>query len=358
MSENILLVWALLLFVAVVAGKLAYRFGAPALLLFLGVGMVFGLKFINFQSFEITQFIGMVALCIILFSGGMDTKFSAIKPILAPGVALATAGVAITAFVTGGFIYWFSSWVGLALSFPVALLLASTMASTDSASVFSILRTKKQGLKQHLRPMLELESGSNDPMAYMLTILMVSVVTASSEAESAGLGDSILKFAVQMVVGSGLGYGIGRLAVLTINRINIKNNVSLYSVLLLAFVFFSFSFTTLVWGNGYLAVYITGLVVGNHKLAHRGNLVSFFDGFTWLAQIIMFLTIGLLVNSDELMHPEVLLLGGAVGVFLILVARPLAVFVCMLPFRKFSGRARLFISWVGLRGAVPIIFAT
>ncbi len=358
MSENILLVWALLLFVAVVAGKLAYRFGAPALLLFLGVGMVFGLKFINFQSFEITQFIGMVALCIILFSGGMDTKFSAIKPILAPGVVLATAGVAITAFVTGGFIYWFSSWVGLALSFPVALLLASTMASTDSASVFSILRTKKQGLKQHLRPMLELESGSNDPMAYMLTILMVSVVTASSEAESAGLGDSILKFAVQMVVGSGLGYGIGRLAVLTINRINIKNNVSLYSVLLLAFVFFSFSFTTLVWGNGYLAVYITGLVVGNHKLAHRGNLVSFFDGFTWLAQIIMFLTIGLLVNSDELMHPEVLLLGGAVGVFLILVARPLAVFVCMLPFRKFSGRARLFISWVGLRGAVPIIFAT
>ena len=358
MSENILLVWALLLFVAVVAGKLAYRFGAPALLLFLGVGMVFGLKFINFQSFEITQFIGMVALCIILFSGGMDTKFSAIKPILAPGVVLATAGVAITAFVTGGFIYCFSSWVGLALSFPVALLLASTMASTDSASVFSILRTKKQGLKQHLRPMLELESGSNDPMAYMLTILMVSVVTASSEAESASLGDSILKFAVQMVVGSGLGYGIGRLAVLTINRINIKNNVSLYSVLLLAFVFFSFSFTTLVWGNGYLAVYITGLVVGNHKLAHRGNLVSFFDGFTWLAQIIMFLTIGLLVNSDELMHPEVLLLGGAVGVFLILVARPLAVFVCMLPFRKFSGRARLFISWVGLRGAVPIIFAT
>ena len=356
MSENILLVWALLLFVAVVAGKVAYRFGAPALLLFLGVGMVFGLKFISFQSFEITQFIGMIALCIILFSGGMDTKFAAIKPILGPGIVLATAGVAVTAFVTGGFIYLFSSWVGLALSFPVALLLASTMASTDSASVFSILRTKKQGLKQNLRPLLELESGSNDPMAYMLTILMVSVVTSSSEGLETG--DSILRFAVQMIVGSGLGYGIGRLAVLTINRINIKNNVSLYSVLLLAFVFFSFSFTTLVWGNGYLAVYITGLVVGNHKLAHRGNLVSFFDGFTWLAQIAMFLTIGLLVNSDELMHSEVLLLGGAVGVFLILVARPLAVFLCLLPFRKFTGRARLFVSWVGLRGAVPIIFAT
>lgn len=346
----------MLLFVAVMAGKVAYRFGAPALLLFLGVGMVFGLNFISFQSFEITQFIGMVALCIILFSGGMDTKFTEIRPIIGPGVVLATAGVAVTAFVTGGFIYYFSSWVGLALSFPVALLLASTMASTDSASVFSILRTKKQGLKQHLRPLLELESGSNDPMAYMLTILMVSVVTLSGEGVS--LGENIMKFVVQMVVGSALGYGIGRLAVFTINRINIKSNLSLYSVLLLAFVFFSFSFTTLVWGNGYLAVYITGLVVGNCRLAHRGHLTTFFDGFTWLAQIIMFLTIGLLVNSDELMHPEVLLLGGAVGVFLIFVARPLAVLLCLLPFRKFTARARLFISWVGLRGAVPIIFAT
>lgn len=356
MSENILLVWALLLFVAVLAGKVAYRFGAPALLLFLGVGMIFGLNFINFHSFEITQFIGMLALCIILFSGGMDTKFAEIKPIMGPGVVLATAGVAITACVTGGFIYFFSSWVGLAMSFPVALLLASTMASTDSASVFSILRTKKQGLTQHLRPLLELESGSNDPMAYMLTILMVSVVTLSGEGVS--MGNTIMKFVVQMLVGSALGYGIGRLAVFTINRINIKNNASLYSVLLLAFVFFSFSFTTLVWGNGYLAVYITGLVVGNHKLSHRGNLATFFDGFTWLAQIVMFLTIGLLVNSDELMYPEVLMLGGAVGVFLIFVARPLAVFLCLLPFRKFTARARLFVSWVGLRGAVPIIFAT
>jgi cell volume regulation protein A len=354
--ENILLVWAMLLFVAVVAGKVAYRFGAPALLLFLGVGMFFGFEFIHFESFEFTQFIGMLALCIILFSGGMDTKFSEIKPILGPGVVLATVGVALTALLCGGFIYFFSGWVGLALSFPVALLLASTMASTDSASVFSILRTKKQGLRQNLRPMLELESGSNDPMAYMLTVLLVSVVM------NEGFGDSwyesLLQFVVQMLVGCALGYGIGRLAVFTINRINIKNNASLYSVLLLAFVFFSFSFTTLVWGNGYLAVYITGLVVGNYKIAHRGNLVTFFDGFTWLAQIVMFLVIGLLVDVRELLKPEVLLLGGAVGAFMILVARPVAVFVALAPFRRFSTKARMYISWVGLRGAVPIIFAT
>lgn len=354
--ENILLVWAMLLFVAVVAGKVAYRFGAPALLLFLGVGMFFGVKIISFESFEFTQFIGMLALCIILFSGGMDTKFSDIKPILAPGVMLATVGVAITALLCGLFIYLFSGWVGLALSFPVALLLASTMASTDSASVFSILRTKKQGLRQNLRPMLELESGSNDPMAYMLTVLMVEVVM--SEGSGVGWGESVLQFIVQMLVGCALGYGIGRLAVFAINRINIKNNASLYSVLLLAFVFFSFSFTTLLWGNGYLAVYITGLVVGNHKLAHRGNLVTFFDGFTWLAQIVMFLVIGLLVDVRELLKPEVLLLGGAVAAFMILVARPVAVFLSLAPFRRFSAKARLYISWVGLRGAVPIIFAT
>ena len=356
MTENILLVWALLLYVAVIAGKVAYRFGAPALLLFLGVGMMFGLHFIKFESFEFTQFIGMIALCIILFSGGMDTKFSEIRPILGPGIVLATLGVVITAAVTGVFIYFFSSWVGLAMSLPVSLLLASTMASTDSASVFSILRTKKQGLKENLRPLLELESGSNDPMAYMLTILLVTVAT--SAGGDVDFGQSILKFVVQMVVGGVLGHAPGPLAVLAMNRIDIKNNVSLYPVLLLASVFFSFSFTSLLWGNGYLAVYITGLVVGNHKIAHRGNLTTFMDGFTWLAQIVMFITIGLLVNSDELMHPEVLILGVAVALFLMFVARPLSVFVGLLPFRHFSRRARIFVSWVGLRGAVPIIFAT
>ncbi len=356
MNEHFLLVGAMLLFVAVMAGKVAYRFGAPALLLFLGVGMVFGLNFISFRSFDITQGIGMLALCIILFTGGMDTKFSDIRPILGPGVVLATVGVALTALFVGAFIYLFSNWVGLALSFPVSLLLASTMASTDSASVFSILRTKKQGLSQNLRPLLELESGSNDPMAYMLTIVMVSVVTSSGG--EVGAWNTILRFFVQMLVGGALGYGIGRVAVFTINKINIKNNASLYSVLLLAFVFFSFSFTSLVWGNGYLAVYVTGLVVGNYKIAHRGNLTTFFDGFTWLAQIVMFLTIGLLVNADELLQRDVLLLGLAVGAFLILVARPLAVFISLAPFRRFTFKARTYISWVGLRGAVPIIFAT
>ena len=353
-GENVVLVGALLLFVAVMAGKVAYRFGAPALLLFLGVGMLFGLNFISFRSVEMTQFVGMIALCIILFTGGMDTKFSEIKPIIGPGVVLATVGVVMTAFVLAGFVWLVAPWLGVEMPFALALLLASTMSSTDSASVFSILRSKKQGLKQNLRPLLELESGSNDPMAYMMTILLISVVANTSG--STGLGMSVVFFVVQMVVGAVSGYLIGRLAVWTINRIKLANH-SLYSVLLLAFIFFSFAFTDLIKGNGYLAVYLSGLVIGNHKLEQKRSLTVFFDGFTWLMQIVMFLTLGLFVNSDELLQPEVLLLGGLVGAFMILVARPLTVFACLLPFRKFTTKARLYVSWVGLRGAVPILFA-
>ena len=353
-GENVVLVGALLLFVAVMAGKVAYRFGAPALLLFLGVGMLFGLDFISYRSVDMTQFVGMIALCIILFTGGMDTSFQEIKPIIGPGVVLATVGVVMTAVVLAGFVWLIAPWIGLQVSFPLALLLAATMSSTDSASVFSILRSKKQGLKQHLRPLLELESGSNDPMAYMLTILLISVVTNTSG--DVGMGMSIVYFVIQMIVGALSGYLIGRLAVWTINRINLANH-SLYSVLLLAFIFFAFAFTDLVKGNGYLAVYLAGLVVGNHKLTQKRSLTVFFDGFTWLMQIVMFLTLGLFVNSDELLRPEVLILGCAVGAFMILVARPVTVFVCLLPFRRFTAKARLYISWVGLRGAVPILFA-
>ena len=353
-GENVVLVGALLLFVAVMAGKVAYRFGAPALLLFLGVGMLFGLNFISYRSVEMTQFVGMISLCIILFTGGMDTKFSEIKPIIGPGVVLATVGVVMTAFVLAGFVWLVAPWLGIEIPFALALLLASTMSSTDSASVFSILRSKKQGLKQNLRPLLELESGSNDPMAYMMTILLISVV--SNTSSGVGLGMSVVFFVVQMVVGALSGYLIGRLAVWTINRIKLANH-SLYSVLLLAFIFFSFAFTDLIKGNGYLAVYLSGLVIGNHKLEQKRPLTVFFDGFTWLMQIVMFLTLGLFVNSNELLEPRVLILGGLVGAFMILVARPLTVFTCLLPFRKFTTKARLYVSWVGLRGAVPILFA-
>ena len=356
LNENFLLIGALLLFVAVLAGKAAYRLGAPALLLFLGVGVLFGYNdFVSFHSADFAEFVGMVALCIILFGGGMDTSFADIRPVMIPGVIMATLGVALTATIVGLFIYFIAPMIGVEqeISLPFALLMAATMSSTDSASVFSILRTKKQGLRENLRPLLELESGSNDPMAYVLTVVLVSVVNGDNVTASNVVGT----FFVQMLVGAVLGYAFGRVTVWIINKINIRSNQSLYSVLLLACAFFTFSFTTMVYGNGYLAVYIAGLVVGNMKIVHRNMLRIFFDSFTWLLQIVLFLILGLIVDVHELICADVLIMGGLIGAFMIFVARPVAVFLSLAPFRKFTTKARTYVSWVGLRGAVPIIFA-
>ena len=355
-AGNILLIGSILLFVSIVVGKTGYRFGVPTLLLFLMVGMAFGSDGlgIQFHSAKEAQFIGMVALSIILFSGGMDTKFSDIKPILAQGIALSTLGVLLTALFAGLFIWWLSgmSWTNIHFPLITSLLLASTMSSTDSASVFAILRSQKINLKHNLRPMLELESGSNDPMAYMLTVVLIQL----TQSASMGIGGILSSFFIQFIVGAIAGYLLGKLAILMLNRLNIDNQ-SLYPILLLSFVFFTFSLTDLLGGNGYLAVYIAGMMVGNARIMHRKEINTFMDGLTWLFQIIMFLCLGLLVNPHEMI--EVALVALLIGVFMIVIARPLSIFICMLPFgKKITLKSRLFVSWVGLRGAVPIIFAT
>ena len=300
-AENILLVGSILLFVSIVVGKTGYRFGVPALLLFLVVGMAFGSDGLGFQfhSAQTAQFIGMVALSIILFSGGMDTKFTEIRPILTPGIVLSTVGVLLTALFTGLFIWWISgmSWSNIYLPLTTSLLLASTMSSTDSASVFAILRSQKMNLKYSLRPMLELESGSNDPMAYMLTIVLIQFLQSSGMGAGAILGS----FAVQFLVGAAAGYGLGKLAILILNKINVDNQ-ALYPILLLSFVFFTFAITDRLHGNGYLAVYIAGIMVGNNKIMYRKEIATFMDGLTWLFQIIMFLMLGLLVNPHEMLE--------------------------------------------------------
>ena len=355
-AENILLVGSILLFVSIIVGKTGYRFGVPALLLFLVVGMLFGSDGLGlqFHNAKEAQFIGMVALSIILFSGGMDTKFTEIKPILSPGIVLSTLGVLLTALFTGLFIWWLSgmSWTNIHLPLITSLLLASTMSSTDSASLFAILRSQKMNLKHNLRPMLELESGSNDPMAYMLTIVLIQFIQSSGM----GVSQIALSFVIQFIVGAAAGYLLGKLAILMLNRLNIDNQ-SLYPILLLSFVFFTFSVTDLMKGNGYLAVYIAGMMVGNNKIMHRKEIYTFMDGLTWLFQIIMFLMLGLLVNPHEML--PVMLTAVLVSVFMTFVARPLSVWLSLLPFgRKITNKSKLFISWVGIRGAAPIIFAT
>jgi potassium/proton antiporter, CPA1 family (TC 2.A.36) len=325
------------------------------LLLFLLVGMFFGSDGLGlqFNNTHQAQAIGMVALSVILFSGGMDTKVADIKPIMSAGVVLSTAGVLLTALFTGLFIWIISGMSFTNISFPLttSLLLAATMSSTDSASVFAILRSQKMNLKHNLRPMLELESGSNDPMAYMLTIVLIQIILSGSM----NAGEIAGNLAVQFLVGGAGGYILGKLTVLFLNKINIDNQ-SLYAILLLGCVFFTFTITDRLHGNGYLAVYIAGMVVGNKKIVFRKEIATFMDGMSWLFQIIMFLTLGLLVNPHEMLN--VALVAILVGVFLILIGRPLSVFLCLLPFRKINFKSKLFVSWVGLRGAVPIIFAT
>lgn len=355
-AENILLIGSVLIFSSILISKTGYRFGIPTLLLFLLVGMFFGSDGLGlqFNSAEDAQFIGMIALSIILFSGGMDTKYQDIKPVLTPGIILSTVGVLLTTLLTGSFIFLLSEWnrTNIELTLMASLLLAATMSSTDSASVFSLLRSQKMNLKENLRPMLELESGSNDPMAYMLTIVLIQIITSGSELNLALLGKDLL---VQFLIGGSVGYAFGRFAVWLVNRIGLSNS-SLYPILLLSLVFATFTITDLLKGNGYLAVYIAGVIVGNARLVYRKEINTFMNGLTWLFQIIMFLTLGLLVNPHEMLDVAVVAL--LIGLFMIFIARPVSVFACLLPFRHISNKARVFISWVGLRGAVPIIFAT
>lgn len=354
-AENILLIGSILLFFSLLAGKTGYKFGVPTLLLFLMVGMLFGSDGLGLQftSQKTAQFIGVVALSIILFSGGMDTKFQEIKPVAAQGIVLATLGVLLTAVLTGSFIYLLSLFLpGLEMSFPVCLLLGSLMSSTDSASVFAILRSKGLKLKHNLRPLLELESGSNDPMAYMLTITMIQVILTSGQAK---IWYVVVMFFYQMIAGGLAGYLLGKLCTFFLRKSNIEND-SLYPILILAFCLFIYSFTDLIQGNGFLAVYVGGLVIGNARFLHKKTVRNFFDGLTWLSQIIMFLTLGLLVNPSELW--PVAGIGLLVGIFMIIFARPVAVLLSLWPFRLMTMQSRIFTCWVGLRGAVPIIFAT
>ena len=354
-TELLLLIGSFLFFISMLLGKAGHRLGVPILLLFLLVGMVFGSDGFGlmFENVQTAQIIGTICLTIILFSGGLDTKFSEIRPVITPGVVLATLGVLATALVTGFFIWWLSGhmFAGMGITLLTAMLLASTFSSTDSASVFGILRSRGLVLKNNLRPLLELESGSNDPMAYMLTIMFISIIQSGADPH---IGHVLLNTLIQLTVGGASGYLGGKAAVTIINRIRM-DNASLYPILLLILGIFIFAATYFLKGNGYLAVYIAGLVIGNSKFSHKRTSMKFMDGFAWMSQILLFLTLGLLVNPAELI--PVVVPGLIISFFLIFVGRPLTVFLTLIPFRKIQFRDKLYVSWVGLRGAVPIIFA-
>ncbi|MDR2533976.1 MAG: potassium/proton antiporter [Tannerellaceae bacterium] len=353
-SDIVLLAVAIILVLSLFVGNAGVKIGIPSLLVFLGIGMLLGSDGIGIQFGDryLAQFIGMIALVIILFSGGMDTNFSEVKSVMKEGVSLATVGVLLTAVITGTFSYYLFRWVGHSsqLSFAEALLMAAVMSSTDSASVFAILRGRNVNLKEGLNRVLELESGSNDPMAYLLTIMIIQYIQIGDMS----IVEALLMLVIQMGIGLLAGFGLGRVIVWMMRRSNL-NNESLYPILLLAGGLFVFAITTIIKGNGYLAVYVAGLIIGNKPFIQKRRTKTFFDGFAWLFQIVMFLTLGLLVNPHELLPVAFIAIG--IGLFMIFIARPLAVFITLMPFKSFSCKGRAYLSWVGLRGAVPIIFA-
>ena len=347
--EHLLLIGALLLFASIVASKTSGRLGVPTLILFLAVGMIAGsdgLGLIYFDNAQFAQTMGIIALVFILFSGGLDTKKESVQPVLIKGISLATVGVLLTAVIVGVTVPLFTD-----LTLLEGLLLGAIVSSTDAAAVFTILRSRNLRLKANLRPLLELESGSNDPMGFFLTVSLIGII----EGEHGSLWSLIPSFFIQMSTGALAGWLMGRVMTYTLNHIKLAFD-GLYPVLLLALMMFTFAATDSIGGNGFLAVYLSGVMLGNSDFIHKKSLIRFYDGQAWLVQIVMFLTLGLLVFPKQVV--PVIGTGLLISLVLIVLARPIAVFVSLAPFRGVTWRQKTFLSWVGLRGAVPIVFAT
>lgn len=344
----IMAVAAGLILIGIVASKISSRFGIPALLLFLGIGMLAGsdgIGGIDFSDQHLAQSVGVVALAFILFAGGLDTSWSDVRPIVGHAALLATLGVLVTATITGLAAVWI-----LGVPWEVGLLLGAIVSSTDAAAVFSVLRSRSVGLTGSLRPLLELESGSNDPMAVFLTLAFLALVVDPGRS----LLEAIPVFFLQMTVGAIVGFLFARLAGPVIRRLRLEYE-GLYPVLLIAIVLATYGVAALLHGSGFLAVYIAGIVMGNTRFPHKRSLMRFGDGLAWLMQISMFLMLGLFVFPTAL--GSVAFEALALSVVLILIARPVATLAVLLPLR-YGPRPSMMVSWVGLRGAVPIILAT
>lgn len=339
------LIISIILIVACLSSKIMYKLGLPTLITFIGIGIFLGVDGpgnISFNDAELAKEISTFALIFIMFFGGFGLNWKKAKSIAISASVLATLGVVVTAFIIGIFVHFV-----FGLGILESMLLGSIVSSTDAASVFSILNTHKLNLKKNMSHLLEMESGSNDPISYMLTLIFISLI----------LNQQInvpLAIFTQISLGLILGLVIGKLSVIIFNKINLEID-GLYSILLVGFVIFSFSFSEFVGGNGFLSVYVTGIILGNQKIVHRFSMVKYFDGLTWLMQIVLFLTLGLLSTPTQLY--SVIGPGIIVSIFLIIVARPLAVFI-LLMFTKYDIKDKLIISIAGIRGAASIVFAT
>lgn len=346
--EALLLIGSFLLVLSVLASRISSKFGVPLLLVFLGIGMLAGTEGpgrIAFDNYPLSFAIGSICLAMIVFDGGLRTSWSSIRPVLGLGISLSFVGTLATALVTALFVRHV-----LGLGWIESSLLGAIVSSTDAAAVFGILRARSLSLKGQLKQLLEFEAGSNDPVAVFLT---VSVLTYITPGETSLMG-VLSFFFVQTTLGLGFGYYGGKAIKYIINNVGLEFE-GLYSVLLLSLVVLVFALSAYAGGSGFLAVYVTGVVLGNTVLLHKSSIEKFVDGMAWIAQILVFLTLGLLVYPSHLL--SVWREGLVLGVFMMFVARPLSVLVASAG-SKLDRNERFFVSWVGLRGAAPIILAT
>ncbi|KMY55224.1 potassium transporter [Bacillus sp. FJAT-27231] len=340
--ENIVLAFSILLLVGVISAKFSTRLGLPSLVLFIAVGMVLN-QFVFFDNAWLAQLLATVALVIILFEGGLQTKWKSVKTVYKPSLSLATLGVIATTITMG-----IAAKFVLDLTWAEGILVGAIVGSTDAAAVFSVLGSKN--VKPKLTTVLEAESASNDPMAIFLTISLIQVIQSPS-FEPLTL---ILSFFWQMGLGLILGILFGVISVWLINKINLDSS-GLYPVLSIALSIFAFSTVTIMNASGFLAVYVMAIVIGNADLTYRHSILGFNEGMAWVMQMVMFMILGLLVFPKDLL--DVAWQGITLAIFLMVVARPVGVFVSLL-FSKINVKEKLFISWAGLKGAVPIILGT
>lgn len=340
---------AALLLLCVFASKASGKLGIPTLVVFLAIGILAGAEGfgIQFDNAYAAQTLGIVALAYILFSGGLDTKIKDVKPIMKSGASLASLGVFITCVILGLFNHYV-----LGFSLLEGMLIGAIISSTDAGAVFTVLRSKSVHLKGDLKPMLELESGSNDPMAVFLTTSILTMMTAPEEAS---IYQFIISLIIQIIVGGVIGYGAGRLGSLFFNKLKLEFE-GLYTVMSLALVLLIYSLTQALKGNGFLAVYVAGVVLGNSTFVFKKSIMLMHDGVSWLMQSLVFLTLGLLLYPSKVL--EVTSTGVLLAAFLMLVARPVSVFIGLAFAKNITFKEKVLISWVGLRGSVPVVMAT
>ncbi len=347
-TPQIILIAGVLFFLSVLTNRLSERFGVPALLMFLAVGMLAGSEGVGgiyFDNAAVANFVGVFALAYILFSGGLDTDWRAVRPVLWRGLTLATLGVAVTAALVGLF-----AWLLLDLTLKEGMLLGAIVSSTDAAAVFALMRARGVGLKGHLKPLLELESGSNDPMAVFLTTALSGTIVNPVGSWAQFLP----RLLVNMSCGCLVGLAVGFMASFALNRLRLEYE-GLYPVLSMSIVLLAYGLAETLRGNGFISVYMCGIIMGNKEFLHKRYLMQFHDGLAWLMQIILFLALGLLVFPSRLLpvaKPAMLL-----AAFLMFVARPVAVYAGLWRSR-FTLPERTLVAWTGLRGAVPIVLAT